>query len=512
MRTSSALLLLLILVLWSSCRSDFETVESTGNLEFSRDTVFLDTIFTNLSSATHTLKVYNRSNEDIHIPKIELAQGESSAYRLNVDGLAGKSFDDIEILAKDSIYIFIESTVELQDNEQQEFLYTDAIQFSSSGHLQEVPVLTLVKDAFFLYPEKDEKGIVETIPIGTNEEGEEIEVNGFYLKEEHLNLTNEKAYVIYGYAVVPSGKTLTIDEGARIYFHANSGILVSEGATMNVNGSFSENRENPKNQVIFAGDRLGAEFQKTPGQWGTIWFKKGSFNNSMNYTTILNATVGILAEGESQDTAPLLQLKNTQIYNSGINGLRGVAARVTAENLVVNNSGQASVHLTGGSYEFKHSTLVNYWGQGFRLYPAVILENEIQTSANVQTIGLEKALFSNCIIYGNEKQELYLNQNENATFNFEFRNCLIRFEDSAGSFSNEPLYNFTNEDHYREIILNENPFFWNANENNLRLQAGSPAIDFGNISTANEVPFDILQVSRIPEPDLGAYEWKSPEE
>lgn len=507
MRSASALLLLLILVLWSSCRSDFETVESMGRLEFSRDTVYLDTIFTGLSSSTHTLKVYNRSNEDIHIPEIGLARGESSAYRLNVDGQPGRSFSNVEILAKDSIYIFIETTVDLQQTDQQEFLYRDAIEFTSSGHSQEVPLVTLVKDAIFLFPDKDEEGRIETIPLGVDEQGDEIRAQGFLLDEQHLNLTNDKTYVIYGYAVVPSGKTLTINAGARIYFHENSGIIVSNAATLNVNGSLSENRENSENEVIFQGDRLSEKFQNIPGQWGGIWFKTGSFNNSFEHATVRNATVGILAEGDQQNTAPLLQLKNTQIYNSAVNGLRGVGARITAENLVINSSGQASVHLTGGAYEFKHSSLLNYWNEGFRLYPAVLLENEITTATNIYTIPLEKALFSNCIIYGNERQELLFNRNETAAFDFEFRNCLFKFEDPSGEFSSEPLYDFSDENHYSGIILNENPFFWNVDNNDFRLQEGSPAIDSGNVSTASEVPFDILNVSRLPEPDLGAYEW-----
>ena len=99
------------LVLWSSCRSDFETLPSTGNLEFSRDTVYLDTVFTNIGSSTYNLKVYNRSNDDINIPSLRLNQGDASNYRLNVDGLPGKVFNDIQILAKDSIFIFIETTL-----------------------------------------------------------------------------------------------------------------------------------------------------------------------------------------------------------------------------------------------------------------------------------------------------------------------------------------------------------------------------------------------------------------
>ena len=98
-------------ILWSSCRNDFETVASTGNLEFSRDTVYLDTVFTNIGSSTYNLKVYNRSNDDINIPTIALGDGEASNYRLNVDGIPGKTFEDITILAKDSIFIFIETTL-----------------------------------------------------------------------------------------------------------------------------------------------------------------------------------------------------------------------------------------------------------------------------------------------------------------------------------------------------------------------------------------------------------------
>ena len=92
----------------SSCRKDFSTIPSFGKLEFSKDTVFLDTVFTNIGSATYNLKVYNRGNKAITIPKISLENGTSSNYRLNVDGIPGKEFFNIDILAKDSIFIFVE--------------------------------------------------------------------------------------------------------------------------------------------------------------------------------------------------------------------------------------------------------------------------------------------------------------------------------------------------------------------------------------------------------------------
>ena len=66
-RLPHVILLLIFIATWSSCRKDFEFSPSTGNLEFSKDTVYLDTVFSNIGSSTYNLKVYNRSNEDIVI-------------------------------------------------------------------------------------------------------------------------------------------------------------------------------------------------------------------------------------------------------------------------------------------------------------------------------------------------------------------------------------------------------------------------------------------------------------
>ena len=116
-RLLSFFLLLGIILFWSSCRNDFEFSPSTGSLEFARDTVYLDTVFTNIGSSTYNLKVYNRSDEDIVIPTIQLENGTSSFYRMNVDGTTGlegaqegKFFENVELLANDSLFIFISKT------------------------------------------------------------------------------------------------------------------------------------------------------------------------------------------------------------------------------------------------------------------------------------------------------------------------------------------------------------------------------------------------------------------
>ena len=48
----------------------------------------------NLLKSGYNLKVYNRGNKPITIPKISLENGFNSNYRLNVDGIPGKEFTD----------------------------------------------------------------------------------------------------------------------------------------------------------------------------------------------------------------------------------------------------------------------------------------------------------------------------------------------------------------------------------------------------------------------------------
>ena len=75
------------LIFWSSCRQDFEFKPTTGTLSFSKDTVYLDTVFSNIGSSTYTLKVYNNSDDDILIPSLKLSKVQTSNYRMNVDGM-----------------------------------------------------------------------------------------------------------------------------------------------------------------------------------------------------------------------------------------------------------------------------------------------------------------------------------------------------------------------------------------------------------------------------------------
>ena len=185
----------------SSCRQDFVFEPSTGDLVFSKDTIYLDTVFSNIGSSTYTLKVFNTSDKNLSIPSISLNLSDSK-YRLNVDGMSGNSFENVEILAKDSMYVFIETTVDIKDftTTQTQFLYTDKLVFNHIGGTQSVDLVTLVQDAVFLYPEKYNDGTYEFLEFGTDDDGNIIGIEGFYLNDSELVFTNHKPYVVYGYA------------------------------------------------------------------------------------------------------------------------------------------------------------------------------------------------------------------------------------------------------------------------------------------------------------------------
>ncbi|WP_019038082.1 hypothetical protein [Psychroflexus tropicus] len=503
------LLSLISLISFSSCRDDFESELSFGELEFSQDTVYLDTVFTNIGSSTYSFKVYNRSDRDIIIPRVELNAGESSNFRLNVDGIAGKSISDVNILAKDSIFVFVEVTADIDELSQNDlsFLYTDQINFDAGDNLQKVELVTLVQDANFLFPERFEDGSTETLSLGLNEDGEEIQIDGFILDPEHLTFTNEKPYVIYGFAGVPSGETLSIEAGARVHFHDNSGIIAASGASVQAIGGLSSDPELLENEIIFEGDRLEPGFAEVPGQWAAIWLTEGSTNHIFNHVTIKNSTVGILMDSNDGSGQPTLTLRNTQIYNSANVGLLARTGFVEGENLVINNSGQASLNLSlGGRYNFKHSTFANYWDNGFRQFPAVLIENNLESGETLFVADLLEANFSNCIIYGNENIELLFNRVEEAAFNYKFDNCLIRFNDFNNRFVDDELYDFEDPVIFENIVLNEMPQFLNPDSNQLIIRNDSPANAIGNPTTAGQVPSDILGVNRTQNPDLGAYQ------
>ena len=489
---------LFFLVLWACQDDPFETVPSKGNLEFSKDTVYLDTVFTNIGSSTRTFKVYNRGGENISISSIRLERGEASFYRLNVDGNPGKAFENVEILSNDSIYVFVEATIDY--DAVSDPLYTDRILFEGSESDQQVQLITLVQDAHFLYPARDAQGVKETIPVGRDAEGQEIRVEGFYLDGDQV-WNDEKPYVIYGYAAVAEGNSLEIREGTKIYFHQGSGLLIEKNAALEIKGSLDK-------KVSFSGDRLEEFFEDVPGQWGTIWLKPGSLVKEISHAKIRNNTIGILIDSVGNESDAGLKMSNVEIYNTSSFGVLSRTSRIQGSNLVVGNNGESSLAcLGGGDYEFIHGTFANYWSSGLRQLPTVWFSNAAGASGQEELDSRDVVLrIGNCIIEGNRSVEFILEADPGTTFEFMFSNSLLRFNDPSGVYQGDPLYDFDNQDLYFGNVFNGVTDFKDPVLHDLRIGQESDAIGIGSLEEAQRIPLDILGTERTNSPDAGAYQ------
>ena len=498
MRYFISFIICVALISISSCRKDFSTIPNFGNLEFSKDTVFLDTIFTNIGSATYNLKVYNRGSNAITIPTIQLKNGTSSNYRLNVDGVPGKEFNDIDILAKDSIFVLIETTVNVTNEPNP--LYTDKILFDNGANQQAVDLVTLVEDATFIFPGKDAISMkIDSLTL----DGEPTAIKGRFLEDTELTFTKIKPTVIYGYAAVPSNKTLTIEAGAKVYFHNNSGLIIDNKATLKVNGTLAE-------KVVFEGDRLENSFSEIPGQWGTIWMRPGSKENEIQHAQIKNGIIGILIDSIGATDVPTLKLQNTEIYNHSNFGILARETNIEAHNVVIGSAGQASLAATiGGTYNFTHSTFSNYWNSSIRALPAVLINNFFVYDSDAgekitETRDLKAANFTNCIFDGNNNIEFLIDKvDDGGLFRYSVQNCVIKFDDYNNTYEGVAEIDFANNTNYSSIILNGNPDFRDTQKSDFIIGEKSDAI---NNAITSVFTTDLLGVNRTTNPDIGAYQ------
>ena len=97
--TRSILLLTSVALLVGACRKDKLFTDDPGaTLTFSQEEVLFDTIFTEVPfSVTKRFRVHNPNAEAVRVDII-LEGGSPSPFRINVDGSAGTSFYDVEIL------------------------------------------------------------------------------------------------------------------------------------------------------------------------------------------------------------------------------------------------------------------------------------------------------------------------------------------------------------------------------------------------------------------------------
>ena len=475
--TTALVSLAIILIGLTSCRDDDVLNESPDlELEFSEDTIMFDTVFTSIGSITRDLRVYNPSDKTVKISSIEVAGGEASNFRVNVDGVAGTDFSGVEIQGNDSLYIHARVTINPND-QNQPYVIQDSIRFRVNNNLQDVDLVAWGQDAHFH--------------------------ENTLLRGQHV-WQDDKPHVIYGFVVVDDtlNSSLTVQAGTRIYMHKDASLAVDSSATLKINGT----RENP---VKILDDRLEDWYENVPGQWGSVWLAAGSKENEIHHTFMRNGTVGIRVDTLGNSPEPTLTLTNSVIDNMQGYGLLAQGSHVVVRNTVFSNCGKHAVILNiGGQYDFRHCTIGNYWNSGSRQTPSLALNNFYLYEGDTLARDLQKAYFGNCIVYGDKQEEVMLSRSLQADFNYTFDHSLVKTERDFGADENF------------EQCFNGKPYFRDTTSYNYRLDSLiSPAIDAGSMEVIQQAgDFDLSKdldgVSRVDDenPDAGAYEFVPEEE
>ena len=303
------------LLLTTSCKKDSFITSGFARLTITADSLKYDTVFTTTGSITKSFKIINENNQKLRLGKVKLMGGATSAYKINVDGVASTEVNNLDIEANDSIYVFVSVTIN-PNTANLPFIVSDSILINFNGNNRYVQLQAYGQNANFLSNRVITGNVV---------------------------WTNNLPYVILGSVRIDTTATLTIQPGCKIYSHANAPFIVD--GTLIVNGTQASN-------VIFTGDRLDAGYRDLPASWPGIYFKGKSKNNVLTYAVVKNANQAIVAEKPSVNANPKVILQQCIVDNAYDAGILCVNSSLQANNSLVSNCGSNIVLSYGGVYNF----------------------------------------------------------------------------------------------------------------------------------------------------------------
>ena len=459
----AAVIACLAMMAFNSCIEDGFTTSPSDKLAFNRDTVAFDTVITLQGTTTKQMVVYNRSKKQINISSIKVAGLASKGhFHLNVDGVRGDEFQNVEIRGNDSIFIFIEATLdEMEKNEPT--LLEDRLEFITNGVSQYVTLMAWGQDV--------------------------VRLNGDTISH-NMHFTADKPYLVYDTVYVSEGVTLTIDAGATLLFHDKAAMRCA--GRMLANGT----AEDP---IYFRGDRLdrvvgSTSFDVMSGQWGGVIFTPPTMNNVLKHVIMKGSSIGMHCSAYGDTTHCALKLLNCVLTNSASTCMATATCYVQLIGTEISDAAEEVVYFAGGKVKATQCTFANYYLFKVPSYPIV---NVFDVEYNDGSIGKIRADFNNCILYGLSSE---INEGKLDDFNVYLRYCLFR---SAG----------TDDAHFINCIWEGDPCFLTVRDDHYydyRLGDESDAIGKGNPDLCPaEARYDRYGNDRLVHGalDLGAYVW-----
>jgi hypothetical protein len=378
---------LTILMVCAACQDDDSFSTDSGmRLEFSVDTLKLDTVFSRIPSSTYTFWVHNRNNDGIRLQSVRLKRGNQTGYRVNVDGIYldnsnGSKTNDVEVRRNDSILVFVELTA-AETKQQDPVLLEDDLLFTlESGVEQKVCLRAWSWDAQKYYsPVVTKDSVIDSrVPI-----------------------------IIWGDLKVNEGVTLTI-KNTDLYFHDNSGIevygrLLTENCTMR-------------------GDRLDKMFDYLPydrvsGQWKGIRFYASSTANELRNTVIRNPQYGVICDSAAIDSmAYRLKMSSCVVHNCAGSGVEASNANILLEDCQLTNTLGSCLSVFGGIVRIEYCTLAQFYPFSADRGAALYLTN--------RKTPLLSLICEGSILTGYE-EDVVIGDRSDQAFEYFFSNCLLR--------------------------------------------------------------------------------------
>ena len=479
------LLFLSILFTFTSCMKDDDyTVSANDKLVFSKDTVRFDTIISGLPTKTYSFAVYNHADKAIRIPRISLGKGGESPFKVQADGTAlqGGEAADFEIARKDSMIVYLMANV------------------PEKGSI----IPTEYKDELVF---TTEAGVEQRVVLMAS--GQDVEDLKDLRISHDMTLSSKLPYHVYDSLVVEKGATLTLSAGTRFLFHAKAELIVY--GRINIAGTVDA-------PVILRGDRLDNMFQnqpydRTPGLWGGVTIKSGSFDNKITYADIHSANHGICIDS-TDVTKRALTLENSIITTVTNHALDVRMANIFVGNSQITNAGGDCLHMRGGDVSLIHTTLGRFYvftgGYGHAL--------DFANYEGGVRLPIERLEVSNSIITGYQEDELMGDSStihKNTPFNYIFRNCLINTPRPTGLDNHfvNCLWDVKNKDasNAEEQIIRDKNFAPAFNTDHLLftfdLDSKSKAIGTADAAISQQYyPLDRLGRPRGNAPDMGCYQ------
>lgn len=471
-----------------SCQEVRFDTGSDVKISFSSDTLSFDTVFTEVGSTTRYFKIYNKSKHYARIDRVELRE-PSGKFRINTDGYSGPVIEDLEIPPNDSVYVFVEVTVDPDDPlSVSPFVIEDAVEFRYGDRSSSVILNAWGQNANYI-PQVNgvRKQVLYSCDMQT------------------WKWDDPKPYVIYGVVFVDSC-TLELPPGTRVYVHGgtvyqrdgayNDGVLyIGKNASLKIRGT----QENP---VTFQSDRLEKDYQDRVAQWGRIQLASESKGNEISHARLRHANIGLLVDSMAE-----VSIDHSVIGFNGGASLAGFRGIVRAQNSVFHTAAGYNLRVDlGGSYQFDYCTFANVgFGQeavGVTNYFCYEEEGGQCVDPRVTLLDLR---VRNSILYSSSADALTMvNGWKNLDyFQIDFQNSLIRMDQLLNSKRfPDFLEDFPSVVRYRT----GEPLFKNSGEYDFMLDTTSVARGIG--LPIPGIPDDLDGRPRDPaEPDAGAYEF-----